>query len=229
MPVSPDESEELRREMEVHLRFLEDEARMQAETGGHAPHGAADRFGDAVSHFRNALEDMSLRQRAMRQLLIVGLVVGAFGLVGGVFATVFILRSVESELVDLRSELTATDANLNQAAVTCAILIGRWEDPPGQPNSLRMPVTLSAWNSWVATTGLECGPGESPGFMWVSEGWVAQGYRIREGQAIWFSIERLQDMSPELADLAGTAFPAISKHIRTSGCVPRDSRLQASH
>lgn len=223
MPASRNEADELRREMEAHLSFLEDEARMQAG-GGESAQGAADRaadrFGDAVAHFREALEDMSLRQRALRQALIFGLALGAVLVVGGILATVLILRSMQQELVDLRSQLAASDASLNQAGVSCAILVGRWDDPPGLPNTLRMPVTLDAWRNWVASAGLECDPGDVPGFMWVSQGWVAKGYHIREGQSIWFSYERMQDMSPQLASTAGPAFTEIARTIKSSRCVP---------
>ncbi|MBL9141261.1 MAG: hypothetical protein JNK53_05285, partial [Phycisphaerae bacterium] len=170
--------------------------------GDRAADRAADRFGDAVSHFREALEDMSVRQRALRQMMVFGLAAGAVCLLAGVLSTVYFLRNVESELIDLRQDLNVADASLNQASVTCAIVVGRWEDPPGLPNTLRMPVTLDVWNNWVASSGLECGPDEEPGFMWIAQGWVAKGYLIKEGSSIWFTIERLQDMSPILADTA---------------------------
>jgi hypothetical protein len=228
VPASRDEAEDLRREMQAHLAFLEDEARMQSGAGADAAGQARARFGDAASYFQQAIEDMTVRQRALRQLVVAGLALGALAVVGGAIGTVYLLRNVEREIVQLRSDMAASSTSLNQSAVACAILVGRWEDPPGLPNTLRIPVTLNAWNSWLEGAGLECGPDESPALSWTSEGWIAKGYHIPEGVTIWFTIERMQEMSPQMADTAARAWLEIASKAKTVRCLPRPSPSQVS-
>lgn len=227
MPGSPNEAEDLRREMEAHLSFLEDEARQNGGSARDAARRASERFGNAVEHFRAALEDMSGRQRALRQLLIGAVVGGGLTVVGGIIATVLLLRDVEHELSDMRAELLASGTKLNQTSVTCAILLAEWSDPPGRPHTLRMPVTLDAWQNWVQSTGLDCGVDEAPGFMWTSQGWVAKGYEIPDGIAIWFSLERIQDRTPDEAATAITAFKTVTSQAQSTRCMPRPTRTTA--
>jgi len=157
-----------------------------------------------------------------------GLALGALTVVGGAIGTVYLLRSLEREVVALRSDMAAAGTSLNQPAVACVILVGRWEDPPGQPNTLPIPVTLNAWNSWLEGSGLECGPDESAALAWTSEGWIAKGYHIPEGVTIWFSVERMQEMSPQLADTAARAWAEIATKAKSARCLPRPLSSQFS-
>jgi hypothetical protein len=213
--------------METHLSFLEDESRKKGDSSRDPARSASEKFGNAVDHFRAALEDMTGRQRALRQLLIAAIAASVVTVVAGVVATVLILRSLDAELSSLRAEILASSTELNQANVTCAVLVAEWSDPPGRPNSLHMPVTLDAWKGWVASTGLDCGVDEAPGFMWKSQGWVAKGYNIPEGVSIWFSLDRMQQMTPDMAVTAATAFKAVTSEAQSARCVPRSVRTNA--
>lgn len=155
------ERDDLRREMEGHLSMLEEDARRAGASGSAATRSAEDRFGDAVTHFRQSLATMDQRQAHLRNAVI-ALAFGALLVTAvGIVVNLLVLGDLRSTVEAWSARANPVEADFTNARFHAVLLEASWATPLGEVTR-DIPILRTVWDEVVAGVAPGCPHGQWP-------------------------------------------------------------------
>lgn len=166
MSDSPNESDDLRREMEGHLSMLEDEARRAGASPHDAAREAEKRFGNAVGHFRQSLAEWTRRQQSLRNTLI-GIAFAALLIsAAGILINVRLLDQLRNTVEAIASSARRNDEvgpRLGYARYPGILIEVSWMSTYGVVRK-DLPTSKTGWEKATSGIARDCPDGELPVF-----------------------------------------------------------------